>query len=48
MLDIIISQRISNEKSYQTNTQKLYTLLPKDMLANIIYFHSIHITDDKE
>ncbi len=38
VFDIIISQKISNQKFYRAKTQELKTLLPNDLLSNIIYF----------
>ncbi len=40
--DIIISQKISNQKYYRQYAQKLKILLPKDLLSNIIYFDMNH------
>lgn len=37
--DIIIAQKLSNQKFYKQKSQKLKTLLPKDLLSNIIYFN---------
>lgn len=42
IFDVIISQKISNQKFYRQYTQKLKMLLPKDLLSNIIYFDMNH------
>ena len=39
IFDIIISQKISNQKFYRTKTQELKTQLPKDLMSNILYFN---------
>ena len=42
VFDVIISQKISNQKFYRQYAQKLKILLPKDLLSNIIYFDMNH------
>ncbi len=39
ILDIVISQKISNNSLYRKKSMQLQALLPKDMLSNIIYFN---------
>ena len=42
VLNIIASQKLSNERMYERSTQKLQALLPKDIMANIIAFNAKH------
>ena len=42
IFDIIIAQKISNQKYYRKYVQKLKTTLPDDLLSNIIYFDMNH------
>ncbi len=39
VFDIIISQKISNQKFYRLKTQELESQLPKDLMSNILYFN---------
>ncbi len=39
VFDIIISQAISNQKFYRVKAQELKTLLPYDLMSNILYFN---------
>ncbi len=42
IFDIIISQKISNQKLYRQKTQQLKAQLPRDLVSNIIYFNMNH------
>ncbi len=46
ILDIIAARQLNYEKKYHESSQKLETLLPKDMLANIIAFQSKHAKEE--
>ncbi|MDD3324176.1 MAG: hypothetical protein PHN38_03530 [Sulfurospirillaceae bacterium] len=46
ILDIIVSQKISNDALYRKSTQRLHALLPNDIIANVIAFNAKHNKDD--
>ena len=42
VFDIIISQKIANQKFYRSKSTELKAKLPKDLMSNIIYFNMIN------